>query len=119
MDGPKSGVCVPAPALPNEAARLAALRRYAILDTPPDEAFDRVTRLATSLFNAPIALISFLDSERAWFKSHIGTDIAQMPRDVTLCHRTVLSDEINLVPNALEDPAFAANPLVTGEIGVR
>jgi GAF domain-containing protein len=110
---------LPTPVLPNEAARLAALRRYAILDTPPDEAFDRVARLAASLFNAPIALISFLDSERAWFKSHVGTDIAEIPRDITLCNRTVLSDEINLVPNALEDPVFATNPLVIGEIGVR
>ena len=89
------------------------------MDTPPDEAFDRVARLAASLFNVPIALISFLDSERAWFKSHIGTEIAEIPRDITLCNRTVLSDEINLVPNALEDPIFAANPLVIGEIGVR
>ena len=89
------------------------------MDTPPDEAFDRVARLAASLFNVPIALISFLDSERAWFKSHIGTEIAEIPRDITLCNRTVLSDEINLVPNALEDPVFAANPLVIGEIGVR
>ncbi|MGH7124383.1 MAG: PAS domain S-box protein, partial [Stellaceae bacterium] len=67
----------------------------------------------------PIALISFLDAERAWFKSHIGTDIAEMPRDLTLCNRTVLSDEINLVPDVLEDPVLAANPIVVGEIGVR
>ena len=89
------------------------------MDTPPDEAFDRVARLAASLFNVPIALISFLDSERAWFKSHIGTEIAEIPRDIALCNRTVLSDEINLVLNALEDPIFAGNPLVIGEIGVR
>jgi GAF domain-containing protein len=110
---------VPAPVLPDEAARLAALRRYAILDTPPDEAFDRVARLAASLFQAPIALVSFLDADRAWFKAHVGVDIAEIPRDLTLCTRTVLSDDITLVPNALEDPTFADNPLVVGEIGVR
>jgi PAS domain S-box-containing protein len=104
--------------LPEEASRLAALRRYAILDSPPDEAFDRVARLAASLFRAPIALICFLDAERAWFKSHIGVDIAEIPRDITLRARTVLSDEITLVPDALEDPTFAGNPLV-GELGVR
>ena len=110
---------VPAPGLPEEASRLAALRRYAILDTPPDEAFDRVARLAASLFRAPIALISFLDAERAWFKSHIGVDIAQVPRDLALCARAVVSDEVTLVPNALEDPAFAGSPLVTGELAAR
>jgi PAS domain S-box-containing protein len=105
--------------MPDEAARLAALRRYAILDTPPDEAFDRVAQLAASLFQAPIALVSFLDADRAWFKAHIGVDIAEIPRDLTLCTRTVLSDDITLVPNALEDPSFADNPLVVGELGVR
>ena len=115
-----SGGRVLAPVLPpDEAGRLAALRRYAILDTPPDEAFDRVARLAASLFKAPIALVSFLDEDRAWFKSHIGVGISEIPRDITLCARTVLSDEITLVPNALEDPTFASNPLVVGELGVR
>jgi PAS domain S-box-containing protein len=113
------GVPVPVQVAPDEAGRLAALRRYAILDTPPDEAFDRVTRLAASLFHAPIALISFLDAERVWFKSRVGVDVAEMPRDITLCARTVLSDEINLVPNALENPIFSSNPLVVGKLGVR
>ena len=105
--------------MPDEAARLAALRRYAIFDTPPDEAFDRVARLAASLFRAPIALISFLDADRAWFKARIGVEIPEIPRDLTLCTRTVLSDDITLVPNALDDPTFADNPLVVGELGVR
>jgi PAS domain S-box-containing protein len=108
-----------APVQPDEASRLAALRRYAILDTPPDEAFDRVARLAASLFQAPIALVSFLDADRAWFKAHIGVDLTEIPRDISLCSHTVLSDEINLVPNALEAPVFASNPLVVGELGVR
>ena len=110
---------MPDPVRPDEASRLAALRRYAILDTPPDEAFDRVARLAASLFQAPIALVSFLDADRAWFKSHIGVDITEIPRDQTLCTRTVLSDAVTLVPNALEDPVFASNQSVVGEIGVR
>src|SRR5437763_533372 len=74
------GFQVPAPVLPDEAARLAALRRYAILDTPPDEAFDRVARLAASLFQAPIGLVSFLDADRAWFKAHIGVEGWEIPR---------------------------------------
>ena len=90
-----------APVQPDEASRLAALRRYAILDTPPDEAFDRVARLAASLFQAPIALVSFLDADRAWFKAHIGVDLTEIPRDISLCSHTVLSDEINLVPNSV------------------
>src|ERR1051326_1826424 len=105
--------------MPDEAARLAALRRDAIFDTPPDEAFDRVARLAASLFRAPIALISFLDADRAWFKARIGVEIPEIPRDLTLCTRTVLSDDITLVPNALDDPTCADNPLVVGELGVR
>ena len=113
------GICVSAPVLPDEAARLAALRRYAILDTPPDEAFDRIAQLAASLFQVPVALVSFLDAHRAWFKSRVGIDISEMPRDITLCARTVLSDEINLVPSALDDPTFASNPLVVGKLGVR
>ncbi|HLJ20614.1 MAG TPA: PAS domain S-box protein, partial [Stellaceae bacterium] len=104
---------------PDEAERLAALRRYAILDTPPDEAFDRIARLGASLFQVPVALIAFLDADRAWFKSRVGVEISEMPRDITLCARTVLSDQINLVPSALDDPTFASNPLVVGELGVR
>jgi PAS domain S-box-containing protein len=89
------------------------------LDTPPDEAFDRIARLASSLFQVPVALISFLDADRAWFKSRVGVEITEMPRDITMCARTVLSDEINLVPCALDDPTFSSNPLVVGELGVR
>ena len=95
------------------------MRRYAILDTPPDEAFDRIANLAASLFQVPVALVAFLDADRAWFKSRVGVEISEMPRDITLCARTVLSDEINLVPSALDDPTFASNPLVVGELGVR
>jgi PAS domain S-box-containing protein len=113
------GINVSAPVPADEAARLAALRRYAILDTQPDEAFDRIARLASSLFQVPVALVSFLDADRAWFKSRVGVEITEMPRDITLCARTVLSDEINLVPSALDDPTFASNPLVVGDLGVR
>jgi PAS domain S-box-containing protein len=113
------GAPLPFPVPADETERLAALRRYAILDTPPEEAFDRVTRLAASLFRAPIALISLLDAERVWFKSRVGIAVSEIPRDVTLCAHTVLSDDITVVPDTRADPVFASNLVVTGELGIR
>jgi hypothetical protein len=66
---------------PNEAERLAAVRRYDILDTPPDGAFDRITRIAARLFDVPIAIVSIVDHDRIWFKSHHGLDAAEMCND--------------------------------------
>ncbi|HTZ78358.1 MAG TPA: PAS domain S-box protein [Stellaceae bacterium] len=104
---------------PDEEQRLAALRRYAILDTPPEEAFDRVAQLAASLFRAPIALISFVDAERVWFKSRIGLDMAEMPRPESFCSDAILFKGINVVHDALSDPRFAGRSCVTGEPHVR
>jgi hypothetical protein len=63
----------------NEAERLAAVRRYEILDTPPDGAFDRITRIAARLFNVPISIVSIVDEDRIWFKSHHGLDVEEIP----------------------------------------
>jgi PAS domain S-box-containing protein len=95
------------------------LRRYAILDTLPEEAFDRVARLAASLFHAPIALISFVDTDRVWFKSRIGLSLAETPRAGSFCGEAIHYREINLVRDAKLDPRFAASPFVTGDLGVR
>lgn len=94
----------------NEVERLEALRRYSILDTPPEETFDRITALAARLFNVPIALISLVDEFRAWFKSCYGFDSCEIPRDATICSFAVLSDNILVVPDTRKDSRFACSP---------
>ena len=103
----------------NEFERIEALRNLQILDTPPEERFDRLTRLARRLFSVPEALVSLVDEDRQWFKSHIGTDVTETPRDISFCGHAILGDEVFVVPNALEDPRFADNPLVTHKPGLR
>lgn len=114
---PQKSLTVPLPA--NETERLAALHRYKILDTPPEAAFDRITTLAARLFNIPTALISLVDESRAWFKSCIGFDAREVPRDVTLCSFSVLTDEPLIIPDTRLDDRFACNPFVQSEPGVR
>jgi PAS domain S-box-containing protein len=108
-----------APMLTKEAERLAALHRYKILDTSPEAAFDRITRLAARLFDMPTALISLVDESRAWFKSCIGFGANEVPRDATLCSFAMLIDEPLIVPDARLDARFACNPFVQAEPGVR
>lgn len=103
----------------NEGDRLAAVRRYDILDTPPDDAFDRVTRLAAGLFDVPIAIISFVDHDRIWFKSRYGVDVSQIGRDPGLCASAILGDDVWIVTDAISDARAFTNPLVTGEFGLR
>jgi len=110
---------VTGPLPPDEEQRLAALRRYAILDTPPEEAFDRVAQLAASLFRAPIALITFVDAERVWFKSRVGLDRAELPRSGSFCAETICRPEITLIGDARTDPRFRASPLVACDGGIR
>jgi PAS domain S-box-containing protein len=105
------------PVPPNETERLVALRRYYILDTPPEAAFDRITAFSARLFSAPISLISLLDSAREWFKSTYGIDIRETPRDHSFCAH--VTDRTLVVPNALEDPRFQDNPLVLGSPHIR
>jgi signal transduction histidine kinase/PAS domain-containing protein len=103
----------------NETERLAALHRYQILDTPPEEAFDRITRLAAKIFDIPIALVSLVDESRAWFKSCIGFGANEVSREATLCSFAVLTDEPLIVVDARLDDRFACNPFVQNEPGVR
>jgi two-component system, sensor histidine kinase len=103
----------------NESARLAALRRYRILDTPAEENFDDITRLAARISGAPVALMSFVDSDRLWFKSRIGMDIAEVSRDTSICAHSVASKELLEVPNLSDDARFRGNSLVAGALGFR
>ena len=103
----------------NEAERLAAVRRYDVLDTPPDGAFDRVTRLASRHFGVPISIVSIVDSDRIWFKSHHGIDAEEIGRDPGLCASAILGDEPWVIENAEADPRAMANPLVAGDMGLR
>lgn len=98
---------------------MAAVRRYDILDTPPDGAFDRITALAAQIFNVPIAIVSVVDQDRIWFKSHHGVDVGEIGRDPRLCASAILSDDPRILPDARRDPHALANPLVTGEFGLR
>ncbi|MGH6948730.1 MAG: ATP-binding protein [Kiloniellales bacterium] len=102
-----------------ERHRLAVLRKYEILDTPPEEAFDRITRLAAHLLRVPVALISMVDEDRQWNKSHYGLDVESLPRPISFCTHAVASERTLIVPDATRDAQFADNPFVTGEPGVR
>ncbi|VVD91908.1 putative GAF sensor diguanylate cyclase [Pandoraea communis] len=103
----------------DEAERLAALRRYEILDTPPEPAFDRIVRLASHLLGTPIALISLIDETRQWFKARQGIDAAQTPRSMAFSAHAILDDDVLVVPDARADRRFADHPLVTGEPNIR
>ncbi len=104
---------------PGEEARLAALDELHILDSEPEERFDRIVRIAAEVFDVPIALVSLVDRERQWFKSCFGLDVKETSRDMAFCAHAILKDEVMIVPDALLDPRFADNPLVTGEPHVR
>ncbi len=90
----------------NEAQRLASLHSLLILDTAPDECFDRVSRMAKAMFDVPVALVSFVDSDRVWYKSRAGLDVEQTNRDASFCGLTILQDEIFVVEDVLADERF-------------
>ncbi|MGH6608849.1 MAG: PAS domain S-box protein, partial [Burkholderiaceae bacterium] len=103
----------------DEAARLEALHQYRILDTDPDERFDAITRLAASICDTPMALVTLVDAQRQWFKSSVGVDIAETTRDVSFCAHAISRSEVFIVADAQADERFAANPLVTGAPNIR
>jgi diguanylate cyclase (GGDEF)-like protein len=107
-------------ALPtNEPERLRALQNYNILDTLPEQCFDDISQLASEICATPIALVSFVDSDRQWFKSRYGFDITESPRDIAFCAHTILEPGVLVVPDAREDVRFADNPLVVHSPALR
>jgi len=103
----------------DETARLAALRRYRILDTEPEQAFDDLTLLASQVCGTPIALITLVDEERQWFKSRVGTSATETARSIAFCAHTIQQDGLFVIPDTLADERFRENPLVVGEPWVR
>lgn len=102
-----------------EVARLKAVARYDVLDTPPDGAFDRITAIVARRFRVPIAIISIVDQDRIWFKSHHGLELSEIPRSPGLCASAILDDVPYVLTDAKLDPRALANPLVAGEFGLR
>jgi diguanylate cyclase (GGDEF)-like protein len=107
-------------ALPvDEMSRLETLHQIALLDTAPEERFDRLTRMAKRMFGVPIALVGLVDSERVWFKARIGLAAREFPRDLSLCGHAILGDGLLLVPDTLQDARFFDNPAVLGPPHIR
>ena len=108
-----------APFPSSESSRIATLRLLNILDTEPEERFDRLTRLAKRLFSVPIATVTLVDSNRQWFKSSVGLAVCETSRDISFCGHAILGDDILLVPDARDDKRFFDNPLVLGDPNIR
>jgi diguanylate cyclase (GGDEF)-like protein len=108
------------PATPaDELQRLEALTELGLVDSPAEERFDRITELAQQLFGVPIALVSLVTADRQWFKSLRGLAVRETPREISFCAHAILRDAPLVVSDARIDPAFADNPLVTGEPAIR
>jgi excisionase family DNA binding protein len=114
---PGSEVAYPMP--PDEEARLRQLAALNLVDTPDEAVFDRLTWLASQAAETPIALISLLTSRRQWFKSRIGLDVCETPREWAFCSHAILENKPFIVEDARQDPRFQDNPLVTGEPFIR
>jgi GAF domain-containing protein len=108
------------PAKPaNEQQRLATLHGYKILDTEPEAAFDDLTQLASYVCQAPVALISLIDTDRQWFKSKVGVSFNETSRDIAFCASAILQPDVFIVPDASQDERFAENPMVVSEPKIR
>jgi PAS domain S-box-containing protein len=108
-----------APLPADEVQRLAALHSLHLLDTLPEERFERITRIAQRLFNVPIASITLVDANRQWFKSCQGLSVRETPRDIAFCAYTILTDEALVIPDAQLDPRFSDDPFVTSDPYIR
>lgn len=103
----------------NEVERLAALRRYSILDTLPERDFNDLTSLAARICGTPMALVTLVDADRQWFKAKVGTEATETSRDVAFCAHTILQSDLLIVQDATLDLRFASNPLVVGPPHIR
>ena len=104
---------------PDEQARLETLRSLNVLDSPPEDRFDRLTRMAMRMFGVPMALVSLVDEDRLWLKSCIGLGLSEAPRDTSFCGHAILGSEIFVIHDATKDDRFADNPAVLNEPSVR
>lgn len=110
-------MAAPTPAI--EAARVAALDRYAILDSEPEESFDDLVTLAAHICHTPMAMLSLVDDHRQWFKSKVGVEVRETPRDSSICAHAIQQSDLFIIPDTLEDARFRENPLVVGEPRIR
>jgi CheY-like chemotaxis protein len=109
-----------APFSSRESQRLLTLQNTGLLDSDPEERFDRITRLCSAMFNAPISAVSLVDNDRQWFKSIVGLPgVTETARDHAFCAHAIMGDDIMVVPDALQDERFADNPLVDGDPNIR
>lgn len=113
------GGAVPAELPANEDGRLAALRSYGLLDSLPEDVYDDLVFLASTICETPIALISLVDERRQFFKANVGLPVRETPRELAFCAHAILGDDLFVVDDATKDPRFARNPLVTGAPDIR
>jgi GAF domain-containing protein len=108
-----------APTPTTEAARVAALDRYAILDSEPEQSFDDLVILAAHICQVPMAMLSLVDDHRQWFKSKVGVQVCETPKEASICAQAIQQNDLFIVPDTLQDSRFRDNPFVTGEPHIR